>query len=66
MLTAMSVELCWNDASSSTAGQAYPSTILTTTYWSGDEQLRTLRFCQTTDEVKLFFYKENIRILFTE
>ena len=66
MLTAMSVELCWNDADSSTGRQACPSTILTTIYWSGIEQLRTQRFCQTTNEVKLFLYKENTRILSTD
>jgi hypothetical protein len=66
MLTAMIVELYWNNADSSTGRQACPSTMLTTTYWSGIEQLRTPRFCQTTDEVKLLFYKENIRILFTD
>lgn len=56
----MSVGLCWNDANSSNGRQACPSTILTTTYRSGIEQLRTYIFCHTTAEVKLFFYKENI------
>jgi hypothetical protein len=57
----------WNfDGVMLTAALREEPNILTTTYWSGIEQLRRPRIYRTIDEVKMFFYKESTRILFTE